>query len=286
MLACSHLQLTVNDMNLATVPRMWPYEPSNSPLPLPPQPLVFTQDELHWIQSEQLDAEAMTCDELKSSVATWKTGSGTSIDAILEKEGVPLMADRRLILLLGELANPRRLADIGAGPLPIINVRIDDICRTWTDTLDPRMMNPGVHHVTVARTHGWWETTHLGFATMPQVRQLMEHLEDGSRGKWKPGKLAEGQLHVIHDATLSPPSVDDLVWDGETERVEIERPPFDGPALPIVEVFTPIHTRQGCYNHRGRLARCVHHLHRAFHNNIFRRGSARQWDDVVSVQKR
>ena len=273
-------------MNLATVPRMWPYEPSNSPLPLPPQPLVFTQDELHWIQAEQLDAEAMSCDELKSSVATWKTDSGATINSILEKEGAPLMADRRLILLLGELANPRRLADIGAGPLPIINVRIDDICRTWTDTLDSRMMNPGVHHVTVARTHGWWETTHLGFATMPQVRQLMEHLEDGSRGKWKPGKLAEGQLHVIHDATLSPPSMDDLVWDGETERVEIERPSFDGPALPIVEVFTPIHTRQGCYNHRGRLARCVHHLHRAFHNNIFRRGSARQWGDVVSVQKR
>ena len=76
-------------------------------------------------------------------------------------------------------------------------------------------------------------------------------------GEVEAGKLAEGQLHVIHDATLSPPSMDDLVWDGETERVEIERPPFDGPALPIVEVFTPIHTRQGCYNHRGRLARCA-----------------------------
>ena len=74
---------------------MWPYEPSNSPLPLPPQPLVFTQDELHWIQAEQLESEAMTCDELKSSVATWKTDSGAAIDAILEKEGAPLMADRR-----------------------------------------------------------------------------------------------------------------------------------------------------------------------------------------------
>ena len=138
-------------------------------------------------------------------------------------------------------------------------MRIDDFCRTWTDTLDSRMMNPGVHHVTAARTPGWWEPAHLGFATMPQIRQLMEHLEDGSRGKWKPGKLAEGQLHLLHDATLAPPTVDDLVWDGETERIEIERPP---------------------------LARCVHHLHRAFHSNIYRRGSARQWDDVISVQKR
>lgn len=273
-------------MNRATVPRMWPYEPSNSPLPLPQQPVVFTEQALHWIHPQQLDSESMSCDDIKSSVAEWKSESGQSVAALLQQEGVAPMSERRLILLLGELANPRKLADIGAGPLPLINVRIDDICRTWTDTLDPRMMNPGVHHVTAARTQGWWEATHLGFATMPQVRQLMEHLEDGSRGKWKPGKLAEGQLHVLHDSTLAPPTIDDLVWDGESERVEIERPAFDGPELPLHEIFTPLHTRQGCYNHRGRLARCVHHLHRAFHNNIYRRGSARQWDDVISVQKR
>ena len=273
-------------MDLANTPRLWPYEPSNSPLPMPPQPVVFSQKELHWIQSEPLTSELMSIDELKSAVAGWKTHSGITVEAILQQEGAPSMNDRQLILLLGELANLSRLADIGAGTMPMINVRIDDVCRTWTDTLDSRMMIPGVHHVTVARTHGWWEATHLGFATLPQIRQLVEHLDDRSRGKWKPGKLAEGQVHVLHDATLMAPSVDDLVWDGESERVEIDRPPFDGPALPIGEIFTPIHTRQGCYNHRGRLARCVHHLHRAFHNNIFRRGSARQWDDVISVQKR
>ena len=273
-------------MDLADTPRMWPYEPSNSPLPLPPKPVVFTQEQLHWVDAEQIDADSITADELKSIVGNWKTSTGGSIDALLRQEGVDAMSERRLILLTGELANPRRLADIAVGPLPIINVRIDDVCRTWTDTLDPRMMNPGVHHVTVARTLGWWEGTHLGFATMPQVRQLMEHLGDGSRGKWKPGKLAEGQLHVLHDATLTAPTIDDLQWDGESEHVEIERPPFDGPELPFSEIFTPIHTRQGCYNHRGRLARCVHHLHRAFHNNIYRRGSARQWDDVISIQKR
>ena len=273
-------------MDLTDTPRMWPYEPSNSPLPLPPQPLVATQQRLYWVNAEQIDGDAMSADELKSAVAGWKTDSGMTIDVILQQEGVPLMQERRMILLLGELANPCRLADVRAGPIPIINVRIDDFCRTWTDTLDPRMMNPGIHHVTAARTHGWWEAAHLGFATMPQIRQLMEHLEDGSRGKWKPGKLAEGQLHVLHDSTLAPPTIDDLVWDGDSERVEIERPTFDGPALPLEEVFTPLHTRQGCYNHRGRLARCVHHQHRSFHNNIFRRGSARQWDDVISVQKR
>ncbi len=273
-------------MDLGTNPRMWPYEPSNSPLPLPPQPLVFTQQHLHWINAEHVESNSMSLDQIRDSVAGWKTDSGMSVDALLGQEGVVPMAERRPILLLGELANPRRLTDVDAGPLPIINVRIDDFCRTWTDTLDSRMMNPGVHHVTAARTPGWWESAHLGFATMPQIRQLMEHLEDGSRGKWKPGKLAEGQLHLLHDATLAPPTIDDLVWDGESERIEIERPPFDGPELPLNEIFTPLHTRQGCYNHRGRLARCVHHLHRAFHSNIYRRGSARQWDDVISVQKR
>ncbi len=273
-------------MNRVTTPRMWPYEPSNSPLPLPAQPLVFTQQHLHWVDPEHIKAESMSLSEIKNCVAKWKTDSGITIEEILEREGAVPMSERRLILLLGELANPCRLADIDIGPLPIINVRIDDFCRTWTDTLDPRMMNPGVHHVTAARTPGWWEAAHLGFATMPQIRQLMEHLENGSRGKWKPGKLAEGQLHVLHDPTLAPPSIDELEWDGVSERVEIERPPFDGPELPLCEVFTPIHTRQGCYNHRGRLARCVHHQHRSFHNNIYRRGSARQWDDVISVQKR
>ena len=118
--------MMVKRMNLVTVPRMWPYEPSNSPLPLPPQPLVVTQDELHWVQAEQLEAESMTCDDLKASVATWTTDSGSTIDDFLEMERPLLMADRRMILVLGELANPRRLADIGAGPLPMINVRIDD----------------------------------------------------------------------------------------------------------------------------------------------------------------
>ena len=273
-------------MDLPTTARMWPYEPSNSPLPLPPQPVVFTQQNLHWIHSEPIEAQSMTSDEIKQSVAGWKTDDGLTIEAILQQEGAPPMKDRALILLLGELANPRRLADLYAEPLPIINVRIDDICRTWTDSLDARMINPGVHHVTVARTPGWWESAHLGFATIPQVRHLMEGLEDRSRGSWKPGKLAEGQVHVLYDATLAPPTDEDLAWDGETERVEIQRPPFDGPELPLNEMFTPLHTRQGCYNHRGRLARCAHYLHRAFHNNLFRRGSARQWDDVISIQKR
>ena len=55
-------------MDLTDTPRMWPYEPSNSPLPLPPKPLVATQQRLHWVNAEQIDGVAMSADELKSSL--------------------------------------------------------------------------------------------------------------------------------------------------------------------------------------------------------------------------
>ena len=71
-------------MDLTDTPRMWPYEPSNSPLPLPPQPLVATQQRLYWVNAEQIDGDAMSADELKSAVAGWKTDSGMTIDVILQ----------------------------------------------------------------------------------------------------------------------------------------------------------------------------------------------------------
>ena len=123
-------------MSLPTTPRLWPYEPLNSPIPLPQQPVIFTEDELFWIEAEAIEAESMSVDELRNTVSEWKSASGDSIDSILSTLGAPSMQERRLILLIGELANPSRLYDIGAGPMPIINVRIDDVCRTWNDTLD------------------------------------------------------------------------------------------------------------------------------------------------------
>ena len=134
-------------MSLPTTPRLWPYEPLNSPLPLPKQPLVFSEDELFWIESEVIPSESMSVPGLNKTISEWKTESGESVDSILSRLGVPLMQERKLILLTGELANPSRLYEIGAGPMPIINVRIDDVCRTWNDTLDARMVQPGVHHI-------------------------------------------------------------------------------------------------------------------------------------------
>ena len=95
-------------MSLPTTPRLWPYEPLNSPLPLPQQPVIFSEDELFWIEAEPIDAELMSVDELKNTVSDWKSSSGDSIDSILSKLGAPLMQERRLILLVGELANPSR----------------------------------------------------------------------------------------------------------------------------------------------------------------------------------
>ena len=81
-------------MDLGTNPRMWPYEPSNSPLPLPPQPLVFTQQHLHWVNAEHVESNSMSLAQIRDSVAGWKTDSGMSVDALLEQEGVVPMAER------------------------------------------------------------------------------------------------------------------------------------------------------------------------------------------------
>ena len=43
-------------MSLPTTPRLWPYEPLNSPLPLPQQPVIFSEEELFWIEAEAIEA--------------------------------------------------------------------------------------------------------------------------------------------------------------------------------------------------------------------------------------
>ena len=57
-------------------------------------------------------------------------------------------------MLLGELANPYRLAALRCEVAPILRVRLSDLCRTWTDGQDARHIQPGLHHVTLARSRG------------------------------------------------------------------------------------------------------------------------------------
>ena len=53
----------------------------------------------------------------------------------------------------------------------------------------------------------------------------------------------------------SPPQKRDITWDGVVERVELTMPAPTGPMIDLSATsMVPIHTRQGCYNHRGRLS--------------------------------
>ena len=66
------------------------------------------------------------------------------------------MAERKPILLLnGELANPYQLGRLKLGAIPVFNVRISDICRTYADSLDNRMINPEYIILPSLETQGW-----------------------------------------------------------------------------------------------------------------------------------
>ena len=267
-------------------PRLWPYSPANSPIALPDRPILCSANEVVTLFNSD-DVPDFTTKLDGKALTSYLAGYGTendSLDAVLGAQGVAPMAQRRPILLLGELANPYRLQDINIGPLPVFPVRIEDVCRTWADGLDTREAYPGVHHVTLARTPGWWEHSHLGMATVEQMKALIGWLENGVRGSWRPVKLAEGSIRLDVESDLEPPTKQDITWDGMVERVELTMPAPTGPMIDLTTLMVPIHTRQGCYNNRGRLARCAHINQRDFHDNLFRKGSSHRWDDVLSVQ--
>ena len=266
-------------------PRQWPYASSNSPLPLPDHPVLFTNQRVISLDrfSGEMTDESVEGDALHAYVRSYGTQEAL-LDELLKQEGAPLVDERRPILRQGELANPYRLQEMNMGPLPLLPVRLEGICRTWADGLDPRDAYPGVHHVTLARTPGWWEVSHLGLASREQLKIVREWLDNGVRSTWRPVKLGEGAVRFEHDATLQPPSSSDVEWDGTTERVSVPTPPPTGPLISLDALLAVVHTRLGCYNHRGRLARCVHVQQRAFHDGLFRKGSSHRWDDILTLR--
>ena len=268
-----------------TSPRLWPYAANNSPLPLPERPMLYTPRAV--IDLEFSGEMASNDDELDGggilAYAEHYASNGVSLNALLKAEGAPLLEERRPILLQGELANPYRLQDIGMDVLPLLPVRLEGLCRTWADGLDPRDAYPGIHHVTLARTPGWWELSTVGLATKEQLKQIREWLDNGVRQTWRPVKLGEGSVRFEHN-TLTPPGQGDVEWDGSVERVSTSPPQATGPLLSLDALLVVVHTRQGCYNHRGRLARCVHMHQRAFHEQLFRKGSSHRWDDVLTLR--
>jgi hypothetical protein len=263
-------------------PRLWPYAPANSPVALPTSSLFYSTSELTELTPPQQQGEQeLSGTNLQSYCASFSSEKG-NVEALLASHSAPPMSERRPFLLLGELANPYRLQDIRMGPLPIYTVRITGLCRTYADALDPRDTYPGVHHITLARTSGWWETTHMCMATIEQMKAMVAWLDNGQAKSWKPVKPAEGSLHFDSDAA-SPPASEDIVWDGKNEVVEIVPRPPSGPQIQINQVMVPIHTRYGCYDNRGRLARAVHLPQRTFHQDMFRRGSSMKWDNVLDI---
>ena len=267
-------------------PRLWTYSPANSPIPLPDRPLLFTPETVISLSSFSSNcSHDETLD--RKGVETYVAGFGnesTSLSDLLLAHDAPPLAERKAVLLLGELANPYRLQDMGMGVLPLIPVRLEGLCRTWADALDPRESYPGVHHVTLARTPGWWELAYIGMASKDQLMLIKEWLENGIRGSWRPVKLGEGNLRFEHDMALQPPHEGDVQWDGTEEHVSIPIPEATGPSLDLNDIMVLVHARQGCYNHRGRLARCAHINQRSFHENLFRKGSSHRWDAILTLR--
>ena len=147
-------------------PRLWPYSPASSPVSLPDNSILFTQNEVIDLNCTVAEIDTtliLQGAELQSYLCSFASDSAT-VEQLIGKHGGAAMSERRPFLLLGELANPYRLQDLNIGVLPVFTIRLEGLCRTYADALDNRDMIPGVHHVTLARSTGWWESvsyTHL-----------------------------------------------------------------------------------------------------------------------------
>lgn len=260
----------------------WQYTPNNSPQPLPKSPFVCSRTDLLPLEFELTHGVEIQINELKQEVSQARL-NGTTLDEFLAANSAPSLGERMPILLLGELANPFQLSRLNLGIIPVICVRINGLCRTYADGLDSRMVRPGVHHVTLARTSGWWEVTHLAFATLPQMKAMVTWLNNGKRGDWRGVKANEGSIRVENQPQLRLPSVESITWDGKIETCTDEEPEANGPLFDISQIMIPIHTNYGCYDSRGKIIRCIHVGQRDFHSNFFRRGSSKRWQDILDI---
>ena len=275
-------------------PRAWMYSPNASPEPLPKVawlhnmstifPISTDEDFTIGDANKEIDRERVT-EWVGSHTIIGKKGENLgSIDEWLSNNSKTAMSERMMLIVPGELGNPYRLADIGITDLPIIPIRMDGICRTYTDVMDGREIQPGVHHITLARSKGWWEKTQLAFPDKNQARKMSEWINNGRGTNWLWQTLDEGIISIGNDLELESPSREMLEWDGEEEWIEKAAPSISGPLINLNDITVFLHTRQGIYNHRGRIARCVHYPQRAFHLELYRRGSATQWDAAINTK--
>ena len=262
---------------MATSPRLWANPPGNSPLPLPNGPVFFSMNELNEMSFPEMPAdETIDLSGLKEYIGNFTLENGKKVKEVID------LHNRRPLLVAGELANPYRLCDIMAPDMPLVPVRLENICRTWADNLDAREIQPGIHHVTLTRSPGWWECTFITLLELPDMKKLVSWLDGPNSNTWAPKRLAEGVIRLENNMDLAPPSLEDISWDGITEKVNAEIPEPNGPALDLATIMVPINTRIGCYNSRGRVIRCFHYPQTEFHENMFRRGSSFKWDKMLS----
>ncbi len=262
---------------MSSSPRLWSNPPGNSPLPLPLGPIFFTSREIRQISTPKMPVgDSIDLAGLRNYIGSHAFDDGTTIADVIDLE------KRRPLLIVGELANPYRLCDIMAPDMPLIPVRMEGICRTWSDNLDDRDIKPGIHHVTVVRSPGWWERTFITLLEPADMKRIVKWLDGPEPNTWAPKRLAEGVIRLEDDLQLAPPNFDQMSWDGVTEKVEVEIPKANGPALDLSTIMVPINIRIGCYNSRGRVNRC-HHFHQTeFHEKMFRRGSSFKWSDMLN----
>lgn len=240
--------------------------------------MLFSNRELIPLTAPEMpESETLDLDELKQWIGAHKTENGESLGDVLD------LSNKRPLLLAGELANPYRLADIMAPDLPLIPIRLEGLCRTWSDGLDSREVQPGVHHVTIASSPGWWETSHLTLIGIQEMKTLVKWLDGTIPGAWRPIRSAEGVIRLENNAQIGYPSAEQMSWDGIEERVEVEMPAANGPALDLSTIIIPIHTKYGCYDSRGKIIRCAHMPQRTFHDEMFRRGSSKKWNTLIKT---
>ena len=262
---------------MPTSPRLWANPPGNSPLPLPSGPVFFSSSELSELSFPEMpDLDSIDLQKLRDFIGGFTFENGKSVSDVID------LNNRRPLLICGELANPYRLCDLMAPDMPIIPVRLEGICRTWADNLDPRDIQPGIHHVTLARSPGWWERSFITLLELQDMKKMVSWLDGANSNTWAPKRLAEGVIRLESDMEIAPPTLDEISWDGIEEKVTIEIPAPNGPELDLSTIMVPINTRSGCYNSRGRVIRCAHYPQTEFHEKLFRRGSSFKWDQILS----
>ena len=269
-------------------PRAWSWSAASSPEPYPEHAWLQTLSKIYpliiddSIRNESDLTQEELLDWLSNCNILTEDGEIQLAKWLDENQKNPI-EERIPFILCGELGNPHRLVDLGISGMPMVPIRMDGICRVWTDVIDGREVSPGIHHVTLARTEGWWESSWLGFASKDEARKMTEWLNDGIGTNWRWATLAEGKISIHLGDKLLPPSENLMSWDGKTERVEQNAPELTGPKLEIAGLKAILFTRQGCYDNRGKLARCAHIRQRQFHDSMFRRGSSKQWNDIIDI---